>query len=372
MAESGRSASKGRCGKADVQPAWRVVAKPTHVSLDLRRTGEVMAIRQPIRQLRLPYTSEAFPAGSIANGNADLSVSWPEILWAALTIGRPSVHHVFRHGSASLHEAIFRLSLVRMALEQYGPSATRLRRTAALKNLDPTEKGAISYFLGMTFCKVFASRLLSTPWLLHLDVFKGTISTSSLGRSRPDLFGQQTGTGAWLAFETKGRASKPSSADRAKAKDQAVRLVAVNGSPCTLHVGAFTFFAKDALNFYWIDPPPNRKKPIEIPEVDGAWRYYYEPARALWRTRAHDKDDGELILPLPELDLTLHVHPLLAPLFMLRTWEVAQRRMFAAAEQLKADGYQPDGLKVECGPSWRERLGSSRDGPEPDPSGSVV
>lgn len=323
-----------------------------------------MTIRQRTRKLQLPYTNEAFPAGTIANGSSVLTTSWPDILWAALTIGRPSVHHVLQHGTASFYEAVFRLSLIRMALEQYGPSATRIRRTAALKSLDPTEKGAISYFLGMTFCKLFASRLLLTPWLLHLDVFKSTIPTSVLGRSRPDLFGQQTGTGDWLAFETKGRASKPSYADRAKAKTQATRLVAVNGSPCTLHVGAFTFFVADALNFHWIDPPIEAKRPIEIPEVGGAWRYYYEPARALWGAQAPStpvKDDGELALPVPEFDITLRVHPILAPLFMVRAWEVAQRTMFQAEEQLRADGFQPDGLKIECGPSWSQRAGSGRE-----------
>jgi len=165
-------------------------------------TGIVlMSIRQRTRSLRLPYTNEAFPPGVLANGSSELTVTWDEILWAALTIGRPSVHHVFAHAAASFHEAMFRLSLVRMALEQYGPNATRLRRTTAYKSLDPTEKGAISYFLGMTFCKVFSSRLLATPWLLHLDIFKSTIPTSVLDRSRPDLFGQQTGSGDWLSFE---------------------------------------------------------------------------------------------------------------------------------------------------------------------------
>jgi len=323
-----------------------------------------MAIRQRTRQLQIPYVSEAFPAGTTPNGSNQLTLSWSEILWAALTIGRPTIYHVFQHGSASLEEAIFRLSLVRMALEQYGPTATRLRRTAAYKGLDPTEKGAISYFLGMTFCKVFASRLLSTPWLLHLDVFRGSIPISVLGRSRPDLFGQQTGTGDWLAFETKGRASKPSGADRTKAKTQATRLVAVNGHPCTLHVGAFTFFANEILNFHWIDPPPEPKKRIEIPEVGDAWRYYYEPVHALWGGRGADinvKAAAELVLPLPEFDITMHVHPLLTPLFMVQSWEAAQQRMFEVTEELLADGFQADGLKIECGPSWRQRFEGARE-----------
>lgn len=308
--------------------------------------------------LRIPYTNEAFPPSVLANRSSDLAVSWDEILWAALTIGRPSVHDVFAHGAASFHEAMFRLSLVRMALEQYGPAATRLRRTSAYKNLDPTEKGAISYFLGMIFCKVFSSRLLSTPWLLHLDIFKSAIPTSVLGRSRPDLFGQQIGSRAWLSFETKGRASKPSSADRIKAKAQATRLVSVNGSPCTLHVGSFAFFANDALHFHWIDPPSDPRRPIEIPGIDDAWRFYYGPSKALWDNfgrAAGAQDQAGIKFEVPFLDLTVRVHPLLAPFFVDSDWAGAQQAMLELAEQLKTEGFQLDGLKIDSGPSWRIR-----------------
>ena len=85
-------------------------------------------------------------SGGVSGGHvstAELAVTWDEVIWAALTIGRPSTHHVFQHGASSRYEAIFRLSLVRMALEQYGPTAKRLRRTEAYKGLDPTEKGAV-------------------------------------------------------------------------------------------------------------------------------------------------------------------------------------------------------------------------------------
>ena len=107
-------------------------------------------------------------------------MSWDLILWSAVTIGRPNLHYVFQHGRASRYEALFRLSLVRMALEQVGPQGRRLRRTEALKTLDPTEKGAVNYFLGMVFCKLFAHRLLDTPWLLHLECFSPSIECSHL------------------------------------------------------------------------------------------------------------------------------------------------------------------------------------------------
>lgn len=313
-------------------------------------------------RLAIPYISEAFPPGSTPNNSANLTVTWEEILWAALTIGRPSVHHVFQNGAQSLHEAIFRLSLIRMALDQSGPQASRIRRSAAFKALDPTEKGAISYFLGMAFCKVFSSRLLCTPWLLHLDVYRTTLPVSSLGRSRPDLFGQQIGTRNWLAFETKGRSSKPSADDLSKAKGQAQRLVSVGGASCTLHVGAFVYFLNDTINFHWIDPPSDGRQPLTLPEPRGEWSYYYGPARALFATRADSETNvtGEAVLTLPEFDITLRVHPLLEPLFMINSWEEAQRKMLEAADELKADGFQPDGLKIECGPTWMTKFGSDR------------
>ncbi len=113
--------------------------------------------------LSIAYETESFPLETIRNGKAELPVTWDDVLWAAITVGRPDRYYVFRHGDASMYEAVFRWSLVRMALEQRGFSAYRLRRTIAAKTLDPTEKGAVNYFLGMIFCKLFAARLLNTP-----------------------------------------------------------------------------------------------------------------------------------------------------------------------------------------------------------------
>ena len=124
-----------------------------------------------------------------------------------------------------MYEAVFRWSMVRMALEQRGPRGFKLRRTDAFKSLDPTEKGAVNYFLGMVFCKLFAAELLDTPWLLHLDVFRAQLDPRTLqGRSRPDLVGKHSSSGAWHAFECKGRASVPSQPEKNKAKAQAQRL----------------------------------------------------------------------------------------------------------------------------------------------------
>jgi hypothetical protein len=211
--------------------------------------------------LRIDYQSQAFPA-PYTFGSGRLVTSWDDLLWAAITIGRPSTYHVFRHGSASFHEAIFRLSLIRMAVEQ---DWYHFRRTNAFAGLDPTEKGMVSYFLGMAICKLFASRLLRTPWLLHLDVFRLTLNLRTLGRSRPDLVGQDN-AGKWHAFESKGRSSEPSVADKVKAKSQANRLVSVNGEKCLLNVASFAFFKSEFLQFYWQDPEPTEREVIALPD----------------------------------------------------------------------------------------------------------
>src|SRR5437867_1458592 len=159
--------------------------------------------------LRIDVEADGFPAGSpIINGLGTLPTSWDELLGAALTVGRPNRQYVFRHGTASHYEALFRLSLVRMALEQHRPAASRLMRTAAARTLDPSEKGAVNYFLGLAICKLFAAKLLSVPWLLHLDVFRPMLNPVLTGRSRPDLVGQMA-NGDWVALECKGRLSEP-------------------------------------------------------------------------------------------------------------------------------------------------------------------
>jgi hypothetical protein len=99
-----------------------------------------------------------------------------------------------------------------------------------------------------------------------------------------------------------------------------------------------------------------------MPTPREAWKFYFQPARALWRAGSDEKPStsGGITIPVPQLDLTLRVHPLLAPYFMVEAWETAQRTMFEASKDLVADDFQLDGLKIECGQSWSQRFGSDR------------
>lgn len=297
--------------------------------------------------LRIDYQSVRFPRSAGVASSGTLSTTWDELLWAAITIGRPDTYHVFRHGPPSFHETIFRLSLVRMALEQEWSG--HLRRTDAFAALDPSEKGMVSYFLGMTVCKVFAARKLFTPWLLHLDSFRHRLSAITLGRSRPDLVGQAVG-GDWHAFECKGRSSSPSSEDKNKAKAQAQRLVSVGSTSCQLHIGSFAFFRNDLLEFYWRDPEPDAETPIPLPRPDQEWRYYFEPALSLTLETGSPALDEERALAAVQVK----IHPKLLGLLSAGEWSRAQAVARDMQITFQEEGYQMDGIKVIAGESWRQ------------------
>ena len=312
-----------------------------------------------MNMLRIPYESEHFPPGTVQNGRGTLCVTWGDILWAAVTVGRPNRYSVFRHGTASIYEAFFRWSLTRMALEQHTPTDIYLQRTNAAKTLDPTEKGAVSYFLGMTFCKLFADKLLHTPWLVHLDVCRPQLDPILSGRSRPDLVGQENDSGRWHGFECKGRVSPTSSTVKTKAKNQAQRLLSVNQVACSMHIGAITYFRNNILEFYWRDPIPKEKNPIEIDLPSNLWRYYYQPVAEIVRIRdsyiEHGDAGSDLRIPLEGHDLELRIHRLIAKHLISGEWENARRKAMESTDIFKEDGYQLDGLRVCAGDSWYEK-----------------
>lgn len=301
--------------------------------------------------LSIEYESEGFPSSmGPANGFQTLGTNWREILWAALTVGRPSTSFVFQHGLASLFEAFYRISQVRMALTQE-TFQQNLYRSDAFRQLDPTEKGAVSYALGMVFCKLFAHKFLDTHWLLHLDVFRDQLNPELLtGKSRPDLVGQDC-SGNWHAFESKGRSSVPSDEAKQKAKEQAQRLIRVNGQDCVLHIGAIAFFRSEALEFYWRDPDPLKDEPFEVELPNDAWRHYYQPALAMSQLEAREEAREP-----SDINVSVVIAPSILERLLQGQWSEAKIEADRQRTMLSEEGYFPDGIKVEAGENWSKGL----------------
>jgi hypothetical protein len=238
-----------------------------------------------------------------------------------------------------------------MALEQNGPAAYTLRRTEAAKTLDPSEKGAVNYFLGLTIGKLFADRVLNVPWMMHLDVFRPMLNPLLKGRSRPDLVGQGS-SGQWVAFECKGRATEPNATAKDKAKEQAERLVRINGAAPALNAACFTYYRNDVVEFFWRDPPPERepkKPPIEVRVEPDDWRYYYLPVLDILRSQSDAFHPGSErgSVRIPALDLEVAVEPRVLVSIGEERWDDARR-----LSESVGDDFHRDGIKVSAGPSW--------------------
>lgn len=306
-------------------------------------------------RIEIDYEAWGFPPGApVANGSGKLTTSWDEVLWAALTVGRPNRQYVFKYGKPSVYEAMFRASMLRMALEQKSPTAYRLRRTDAARNLDPSEKGAINYFLGLVINKLFADKLLGVPWMMHLDVWRSQLGAVLTGRSRPDLVGEMRGGQGWIAMECKGRLSKPDSDAKSKAKAQATRLRTIDGVAPQFHIGGIAYFQSDVMQFYWEDPDPEKpiKNPIDIKVSDDDWRYYYGPILDLVGVRSASASTvaNELVIPVDELDLTIHIDIEVLKLIEAGAWTKARR--VAESRSAKQPAQRGDGLRVTAGDSW--------------------
>ncbi|MGX9901321.1 hypothetical protein ACW0JT_18255 [Arthrobacter sp. SA17] len=85
-------------------------------------------------------------------------------------------------------------------------SVTRsaIRRSTAYDRLDPSEKSAVSYFLGMTQASVIAEKVLGIAFTAHLDLVMTALNILLRKKSRPDLLGVDAAGTIATSIETKG------------------------------------------------------------------------------------------------------------------------------------------------------------------------
>ena len=206
----------------------------------------------------IPYHARRFAGAFTAvNGHHDLNVNWAFLIWSAISVGRANFPDVLRHGQFSLFELVYRVGLVYANV--YEDEAGHLRRSSAYKALDPSEKSAVSYFLGLVIAKAFAENVLHAPWMMHLAVYQNLLSPTFTSSSRPDLVGQTT-SGDWIVLESKGRSNRFDAKALATARTQARALGLVSGQAVSMQVGIVTHFSDGRLHFTVSDPPSRRQE----------------------------------------------------------------------------------------------------------------
>jgi hypothetical protein len=288
------------------------------------------------------------------NGTSDMDLSWSFLLWSAITVGRAELIHIFRYGDFSLFEIAYRAALLFANL--CDNAAGRIRRSEAYDGLDPSEKSAVSYFLGLTMAKAFAERLLGAPWLMHLDVYREELKPILAGRSRPDLVGR-TVSGDWIGIESKGRTRGFDLDALNRAKAQAGTLASVNGQVPIALIGMVTHFGDGQLQLTTSDPPArDDHERIRLP-LTGArlLEAYYRPFRT-WLERepqARIVERGGIpyrVAPVAAIDVTvgLAMDTLLG--------NVSRDQSNEAPDRFRSEGIAHyvgrDGVLVEVGPMW--------------------
>ncbi|MCZ4317211.1 hypothetical protein O4H66_27745 [Comamonadaceae bacterium G21597-S1] len=188
--------------------------------------------------------------GPLLAGAGLLTVTWQELVWAAITVGKPGVAHLLAHGWHSVSDNIVRSHMVYASLRQ---SSGQYEKSSLYGALDPTEKGATSYFMGMMAAKVLAARLLDTPWLFHLSMFRASGGILKLHtNSEPDLIGR-TAMGGWVVMEAKGRTHGRSDRAMTAAKTQTRQLRRINGQFPVLRAAVQAYFQPE-MRFAIDDP----------------------------------------------------------------------------------------------------------------------
>jgi hypothetical protein len=173
---------------------------------------------------QLRYSPEGFGRymGTAFTQPNDIVFSWAELCRAAITVGRRRWADVLQFGTYSVLEAMWRLAMLRANLVE--EANRRVKKSRAFVKLDPSEKGAVSYFLGATVAKLLSERLFGVAWLLHLDVYRQYLSPRIALSNKPDFVGLNSAA-QWVVIESKGRTNSASSdlLDKAKRQTRSLR-----------------------------------------------------------------------------------------------------------------------------------------------------
>lgn len=259
---------------------------------------------------KLDYTAKGFPSdlGECLNGSHSIDVTWAELIWAGITVGRKSWEDVIQHGYHSFLEIIYRTAILKANLSS-SPQG-KFTKTDAYKSLDPSEKSAISYFLGLSFAKLMAHRLLSVPWLVHLDCLD--LSIDMKGNNRPDLIGTNLSR-EWCVFEAKGRTHNITEKLIQKAKNQAQMIKSINGMDPYIQGISLTHFSPDKLRLYLEDSGETNSDAVDLEILGGEDLFlesYYQPFVSLTENRTattRETDDRRVreinFVNLEEVDL---------------------------------------------------------------------
>ncbi len=213
--------------------------------------------------------------GYVKNDTCVLECSMEDIIRSCIHAGKSKDVNV------APYEVVFRVALIRMSLnETYidelkgeGGEKNKIKKkrfvsSETFDEFDPSEKGGVSFFLGMTMAKMVAEKYFQTPWVMHYDVYKnnGRYDIDIEPGEKPDLFGLGEAKDVWNIFEAKGSSDGYSSRATQKGKKQKRRIKHINNCEIkTSNVVQFYFGGKEKiLRIDLADPEVDKGESVQI------------------------------------------------------------------------------------------------------------
>lgn len=213
----------------------------------------------------IKYAADDFAPGTLPASGA-VPAREAHLIDAAVRMGDVSM---FGGPRRPLIELLWRFAMVRSALDI---RSGQWQKSAAYHRLDGTEKGSVSYFLGMVQASHMARSLLNVTDVAHVDAVL-RLRGQSTRRSRPDLVGY-TGTPSHASsqgrvlIEAKGRSGDYAQHPITSAKVQLAtppRSVAQLVGSNSLSVASLAYFSGGSTwTSYLCDPPPSRENLKEV------------------------------------------------------------------------------------------------------------
>jgi hypothetical protein len=310
----------------------------------------------------IQYYAEHFGShwGSQLQGWQTLNVDWRDIIWAAISVGKMSYSDLFTHGQFSVDDIRSREFLVYANLMGNG---VHVCRSPLYETLDPSEKSAVSYFIGMMSAKIVGMYLLDTPWLVHLEKIRSLYNIRLIGTSKPDLIGENK-NGDWIIVEAKGRTNGFSQDAIDKAKKQTRQVRNISGQLPMLRVAVESYFGSN-LNIHICDPKDYDDDAIDIPlESNQFFGSYYKPFLSLMDYRSRKQQIGnDIFLFSDEESLGLSIG-LNAEVFQLaKDGKVELQKLKQLSSTITGlkviDSreiiFYPDGIAIKCDERWSEK-----------------
>lgn len=303
----------------------------------------------------IPYTAVNFDPVVFPNLQASgtLIFTWARLVWAAITVGKAQEHQAL-YGIYSAYERNMRTALLYSSLME-SPSG-QIVKAPSYEALDPSEKTAVSFYVGMTLVRLFSYSLFNVDWLLHLDLYKDAVQAQIQGRSRPDFLGLN-GNGQWLVFESKGRSDYVNGQAMVdlmeKAKGQSSLLLNISGANPLASFGAVSHFMSDGVLRIDMDDPPADKTNEHTFEVtvspDQFRTDYYKPFTNRKGSRVKAVGDRRVrTTNMGDLDVTIGMDE------SVFTTHGTVRRGHRIQRESGREFLGRDGVYVSLGDNWSE------------------